>query len=75
VTDKNIIALDQLSNTEVWLKSSRICSRSVTPQRNAGRALRALGIAGDAVIHFRRFGCVVRRVLLSKLWEDDAVTQ
>jgi hypothetical protein len=66
----DVICLDVLSNTEVWLKSSRICSRSPAPQRSAGRALKALKVPGDATIHFRRFGCVVRAVLLSKLWED-----
>jgi hypothetical protein len=74
VSDKDVIALDQLANTEVWLKSSRICSRSVTPQRNAGRALMALGVSGDAIIHFRKFGCIARCVLLAKLWEEDTVT-
>ena len=75
MTSADTIALDVLSNTEVFWRNSRICSRSNTPQRNAGRALKALGVPGSAVVHFRRFGCVLRRVLLSKLWEDDAVTQ
>ena len=67
----DVIALDVLSSTEVFWKSNRICSRSETPQRNAGRALRALGITGDAVVNFRRYGRIARAVALWKLWQED----
>jgi hypothetical protein len=63
----NIVTLDVLSNSEVFWKSNRICSRSESPQRNAGRALVALGVPESATVHFRRWGRVVRAVLLSRL--------
>jgi hypothetical protein len=66
------IAVDVLNNTEVWFGNSRICSRSEMPQRNAGRALRSLGVPLSATVHFRRFGRVVRAVILSKLLVEDA---
>jgi hypothetical protein len=68
----DVIALDITSSTEVWWKANRICSRSTAPQRNAGRALRSLGITGDAVVHFRRWGRTCRAVVLWKLWSEDA---
>jgi hypothetical protein len=69
----DVIALDILSNMEVFWNSNRICSRSESPQRNAGRALKALGVT-DCVIHFRRYGRVVRAALLSKLLQESPVT-
>jgi hypothetical protein len=68
----DIIALDVLSNMEVFWKHSRICSRSSTPQRNAGRALRALGVPESAIVHFRKYGNVVRAVRLDKLLQEAA---
>jgi hypothetical protein len=62
----DVISLDVLNSTEVFWRSNRICSRSDSPQRNAAKALRALGVA-ECVVHFRRLGHVVRSVLLSKL--------
>jgi hypothetical protein len=63
----DVIALDVLSNTEVFWRSSRICSRSESPQKNAGRALRGLGVPESATVHFRRYGRICRAVVLSKL--------
>jgi hypothetical protein len=67
-----VIALDVLSNSEVFWKSNRICSRSEAPQRNAGKALAALGVPESAVVHFRRYGHVVRAVILGKLLEHSS---
>jgi hypothetical protein len=66
-----VICLDVLSNTEVFWRANRICSRSGSPQTNAGKALAALGVPESATVHFRRWGRVVRQVLLSKLLQDD----
>jgi hypothetical protein len=71
MTADNIIALDVTASTEVFLGSNRICARSGSPQRSAGLALRALGVA-DCVIHFRRYGRVVRAVTLARLLREDA---
>jgi hypothetical protein len=68
----DVINLDLLSNTEVFWQRNRIVSRSETPQRNAGRALRAMSIPENATLHFMRFGRVVRAVQLSKLLESEA---
>jgi hypothetical protein len=68
----DIIALDVLSNTEVFWKSNRICSRSDSPQRNAGKALVALGVPLSATIHIRRYGRTVRSVMLEKLLESSS---
>jgi hypothetical protein len=67
----DIIALDISAGNEVWLRSDRICSRSESPQRNAGKALKSLGVT-DCTIHFRKWGRVVRAVKLSKLLREDA---
>jgi hypothetical protein len=73
MTADNIIALDVLLNMEVFWKHSRICSRSTTPQRNAGKVLRALGVPESAIVHFRKYGNVVRAVMLGKLLQEAAV--
>ena len=70
MTAENIIALDVLSSTEVFWKSNRICSRSTSPQTNAGKALKALGVPAEATKHFRRFGRIVRAVVLGKLLQE-----
>jgi hypothetical protein len=64
------IALDVLSNTEVFWRSNRICSRSTSPQTNAGKALKALGVPAEATKHFRRFGRIVRAGVLGKLLQE-----
>jgi hypothetical protein len=61
------IALDVTAANEVWLRSDRLCPRSESPQRNAGKALRALGVPGSTVVHFRRFGRICRAVVLERL--------
>jgi hypothetical protein len=68
----DVIALDVLSSTEVFWKSNRICSRSTAPQTNAAKVLRALGVPLSAVVHFRRYGHVVRAVILEKLLESSS---
>jgi hypothetical protein len=66
----DVISLDVLSSTEVWWKSNRICSRSTSPQTNAGKAIKALGVPESAIVHFRRFGRIVRAVVLGKLLQE-----
>jgi hypothetical protein len=67
----DVVALDITSLNEVWWKTSRICSRSENPQRNSGRALKALGVPESATVHFRKMGNVVRSCILSKLLESS----
>jgi hypothetical protein len=66
----DVIALDVLSNSDVFLRGNRICARSGSPQRSAGLALRALGVK-DCTIHFRKWGRIVRAVQLAKLLRED----
>jgi hypothetical protein len=70
IVSADVICLDVLSSTEVWWKSNRICSRSTAPQTNAAKALRALGVPESTTIHFRRFGRIVRAVVLGKLLQE-----
>jgi hypothetical protein len=67
----DVIALDVLSNTEVFYGANRICSRSESPQKNAGKVLRSMDIPLTATVHFRRYGHIVRRVVLERLLRDD----
>ena len=66
-----VIALDITAANEVWLRSDRICTRSGSPQRSAGLALKALGVK-DCTIHFRKWGRTIRCVTLARLLREDA---
>jgi hypothetical protein len=67
MTADDILTLDISSTGEVFSKHMRLVHRSIDPMLSAGRKLRDMKFSGDVVIHFRRFGKVVRTVSLDKL--------